>query len=61
MKSAKITAAALLTCALALPACKPKPEPVIEVRPVVCQCPKPATPPPELMQRPTVEHFLPQT
>ena len=57
---------ALLLCALALTGCGPKPpprveEPVLPVRPVTCNCPKPATPPEELMQRPIVEAFLPQT
>ena len=61
MRFAKITSAALLLCAPVLTACGPKPEPVLKVQPVQCECPKPATPPPELMQRPTVEHFLPQT
>ena len=65
MKPVPILLATALLCAPVLTACsgtpEPKPEAVLEVQPVQCECPKQLPPPPDLMKRPTVKRFLPQT
>ena len=61
MTSRKIIAAGLPMLALLLTACGGKqyePETVLPVRPEVSTCPAPATPPTELVKRPTIVDFL---